>query len=50
MANKTVSRWLSKEQAEECRTWVNNDRRIRELVARLQAIGINRLEADQRRD
>lgn len=50
VANKTVGRWLSKEQAEQCRRWVDNDRRMRELVARLEAIGIDRLEADRRRD
>jgi hypothetical protein len=50
VANKTVGRWLSKEQAEECRRWIDNDRRIRELVARLEAIGIDRLEAARRRD
>ena len=48
VANKTVGKWLNREQAEECRRWVENDRRIRELVARLEAIGIDRLEADQR--
>jgi hypothetical protein len=50
VANKTVGRWLSKEQAAQCQLWVDNDRRIRELVSRLEAIGIDRLEADQRRD
>jgi hypothetical protein len=48
--NKTVSKYLNKQQAQECRRWVDNDRRIRELVARLEAIGIARLEADQQRD
>ena len=48
VANKTVGKWLSREQAAECRAWIDNDRRIRELVARLEAIGIDRLEADQR--
>jgi hypothetical protein len=50
VANKTVSKWLSKDQAAECRTWIDNDRRIRELVARLEAIGIDRLEADRRHE
>jgi uncharacterized protein DUF6788 len=50
VANKTISRWLSKEQADEAGRWVHNDRRIRELVARLEAIGIDRLQAAQRRD
>ncbi len=47
VANKTVGRWLSKQQADECRRWVDNDRRLRELLARLEAIGIDRLHADQ---
>lgn len=50
VANKTVSRWLGKEQADQCRRWVHNDRRIRELVARLETIGIDRLQANQRSD
>ena len=45
----TVSKYLSRAQADECRRWVDNDRRLRELVARLEALGIARLEADQRR-
>jgi hypothetical protein len=47
--NKTVSRYVSRDQADDCRRWVDNDRRLRELVARLEALGIERLEADQRR-
>jgi hypothetical protein len=47
---KTVGRYLSKEQAGECKRWINNDRRIRELVSRLEAIGVERIAAEQRRD
>jgi hypothetical protein len=47
--NKTVSKYLTKVHAQQCQRWVDNDRRIRELVARLEAIGIERLETDQRR-
>lgn len=50
VANKTVGKWLGKEQAGECRAWIANDRRLRELLARLEAIGIERLEADRRGD
>jgi hypothetical protein len=50
VANKTVSKYLNKEQAPEYRRWVDNDHRLRQLIARLEAIGIARLEADQRRD
>jgi hypothetical protein len=49
VAGKTVTRYLSPEQASHYENWVANDRRIRELVARLQAIGIDHLEADRRR-
>ena len=47
IANKTVGKYLSKHQARECERWIDNDRRIRELVARLEAIGIDRLDAEQ---
>jgi hypothetical protein len=50
VANKTVGKWLGKEQAAECRSWIANDRRLRELLARLEAIGIERLEAARRDD
>jgi hypothetical protein len=50
VANKTVSKYLNKQQAHECRRWVDNDRRLRELVARLEAIGIARLQPDQQSD
>ena len=45
--NKTVSKYLPKDQAAEYQRWIENDRRIRELVARLQAIGLERLQASQ---
>ncbi len=46
--NKTVGGYLDKEQADECRRWIENDRRIRDLLSALEAIGIARLEAEQR--
>lgn len=49
VAGKTVTRRLSEEQIERYRPWIENDRRIRELLARLEALGIERLEAEQRR-
>jgi hypothetical protein len=49
ITNKTVGRYLKEDQAAECRTWIENDRRIRELLVRLEQIGIQRLEADQPR-
>ncbi|MHB8289938.1 MAG: DUF6788 family protein [Acidimicrobiales bacterium] len=48
VANKTVGRWMNAEQADDYRPWVDNDRRIRHLVARLEAIGIAAVEADPR--
>jgi hypothetical protein len=45
VANKTVGAYLSEEQASEYQHWIENDRRIRELLARLEQIGIERLEA-----
>lgn len=48
VANKTVGRYLSSDQAHDCQRWIENDRRIRELVSRLEAIGIERLEGEQR--
>jgi hypothetical protein len=49
VANKTVGKYLNQHQAQESQRWIDNDRRIRELLARLEAIAIQRLEADQQR-
>ena len=48
VANKTVGRWLSVEQAQDYQRFVDNDRQLRELVARLESIGVEVLEADPR--
>lgn len=48
--NKTVGRYLGREQAAEGERWIANDRRLRELVARLEAIGIECLEAERNGD
>lgn len=45
---KTVGRWLTAEQGEDYAAWVANHRRIRQLVARLEALGETALEADPR--
>lgn len=50
VAGKTVGRYLAKEEAVACRGWIANDRRLRELLARLEALGIERLEAARRED
>ena len=48
VANKTVGRWLSEDQAEDYRRLVDNGRRLRQLIAQLEAIGIEAVEADPR--
>jgi hypothetical protein len=45
---KTVGRWMSAEQREDYQPWIDNHRRIRELLARLEAIGESALDADTR--
>ena len=45
VAGKTVTRRLTPEQSEHYQPWIENDRRVRELVGRLEAIGIADLEA-----
>ena len=47
-ANKTVGRWMNAEQAADYRSWVDNAHRIRELVTRLEAIGLASVAADPR--
>lgn len=48
VANKTVGRWLSLEQRDDYQSWVDNDRRARELLGRLEALGVAAMEADTR--
>jgi len=48
VAGKTITRRLTPEQTERYRLWIDNDRRLRELLTRLEAIGIEHLEADRR--
>ncbi|MGH9292737.1 MAG: DUF6788 family protein [Acidimicrobiales bacterium] len=48
VAKKTVGNWLSATQAEDYRAYIANDRRLRELLGRLEAIGLAALEADPR--
>jgi len=48
VAAKTMGRWLSADQADEYRGFIDNQRRIKELVGRLEALGLAALEADQR--
>jgi hypothetical protein len=46
VAAKTVGRWLNAEQAGGYQAWIDNDRRLRELLSRLEALGVAALEAD----
>jgi hypothetical protein len=48
VAAKTVCRWLSPAQREDYQAWIDNDRRLRDLLARLEALGAAALEADPR--
>jgi hypothetical protein len=48
VAGKTVTRRLTTEQSQRYRPWIETDRRIRELLARLEAIGIAHLETAHR--
>jgi len=45
---KTVSRMLSSEQALEYQAWFDNERKLRSLVAELEALGIDAIESDPR--
>jgi hypothetical protein len=48
VAAKTICRWLSPEQHHDYQAWIDNDRRLRELLTRLEALGAAALEADPR--
>ena len=48
IAAKTIGRWLSPDQHRDYQPWIDNDRRLRELLARLEALGTAALEADSR--
>ena len=48
VAAKTICRWLSTDQHHDYQAWIDNDRRLRELLARLEALGAAALEADPR--
>jgi hypothetical protein len=48
IAAKTMGRWLSADQHRDYQAWVDNDRRLRELLARLEALGAAAFDADPR--
>ena len=48
VAAKTVCRWLSPEQQHDYQAWIDNDRRLRDLLARLEALGAAALKPTAR--
>ena len=48
VAARTICRWLSPGQHHDYQAWIDNDRRLRDLLARLEALGAAALEADPR--
>src|SRR3984957_8917510 len=50
VAAKTIGRWLSADQHHDYQAWIDNDRRLHELLTRLEALGAAALDADPRRE
>jgi hypothetical protein len=50
VAAKTIGRWLTDSQHRDYQAWIDNDRRLHELLVRLEALGATALEADPRRN
>jgi len=50
IAARTVGRWLSPDQQEEYQAWIDNDRRLRDLLGQLEELGAAALDADPRRN
>jgi hypothetical protein len=48
IAAKTVGRWLSADQRDDYQAWIDNDRKLRQLVARLEALGAAAIATDPR--
>src|SRR6266478_9733524 len=46
IAARTICRWLSTDQHRDYQPWIDNDRRLHDLLARLEALGIATFEAD----
>jgi hypothetical protein len=49
VAARTICRWLSPGQRDDYQAWIDNDRRLRELLTRLETLGAAALDADPRR-
>ncbi len=45
---KTVGRWLTRAQAEDYETFFDNSKRVRALLAELEALGLSVIDADPR--
>jgi hypothetical protein len=48
IAARTAGRWLSPAQQQDYQPWIDNQRRLRELLAQLEALGTAALETDPR--
>jgi hypothetical protein len=48
IAAKTICRWLSADQHHDYQPWIDNDRRLHDLLTRLETLGAAALEADPR--
>ena len=48
IAAKTICRWLSADQHDDYQPWIDNDRRLHELLTRLETLGAAALEDDPR--
>jgi hypothetical protein len=48
IAARTVCRWLSPAQREDYQAWVDNDRRLRDLLSQLEELGAAAFDADPR--
>ena len=48
IAAKTICRWLSDSQHRDYQAWIDNDRRLHDLLARLEALGAAAFDADPR--
>ena len=48
VAARTICRWLSPAQQHDYQAWIDNDRRLRDLLGQLEELGAAALEADPR--
>src|SRR5580658_10205679 len=48
IAANTIGRWLSPDQRRDYQPWIDNDRRLHELLTQLEALGAAAFEADPR--